>query len=164
MHLAGSAANAPYRGNIDNPAAFFADHPGQKRPRQIKNAVQIDPHHPAPILVCDILKQLLLRDPRVIDQHIHRAALRLHHPGKFLRLLRVGQIRLQRLRLRPLFAQSARQPLRLFQMAITAAEHLVPRRRELPRHRLANPAGSACYDRRRFQSFSPLSCLGIRLQ
>ena len=96
------------------PAAFFADHPGQKRPRQIKNAVQIDPHHPAPILVCDILKQLLLRDPRVIDQYVHRAALRLHGFGKFGRLFRVGQIRLQRLRLRPLFAQSARQPLRLF--------------------------------------------------
>ena len=49
------------------------DHTGQHRAAGVERAVQIDGHHPPPVLVGGVGEQLDLRDARIADEHLQTA-------------------------------------------------------------------------------------------
>ena len=91
-HLAGGSGQSPDGGGGDDAAAVPVNHRRQHRTAAVKGTVQVDRHHPSPVLRCKIGQQSLPGNSGIAHQHVDVSKLlqnRLHH---LLHLLRVGHI------------------------------------------------------------------------
>ena len=73
MALAGRAALAPHGRDDDDAALLAVQHIRERRADRAYRPHQIDVQHGQPLVIRDVLKQLLLRDPRVADNGVDRA-------------------------------------------------------------------------------------------
>ena len=71
--LAAAAGLAPHAADKQDAAVFTVDHAGQNRAAGVERAVQIDGHHPPPVLVGGVGEQLDLRDAGIADEHLQTA-------------------------------------------------------------------------------------------
>ena len=87
-HLAGSAANPPYRGDVQDFAALRADHVRHKGVASVVKRGEVGPHHRVPFLRAHVRQQSGPGDGGVVDQHVHRAEIPAQgfHEGKIPRV------------------------------------------------------------------------------
>jgi hypothetical protein len=66
-----AALEGQQRGDVDHLAAAAIEHPGAEEAGQLEDAVQVDRHHPAPVLQGQLDRRPAVDRPRVVHQDVH---------------------------------------------------------------------------------------------
>src|SRR5690606_35809175 len=64
--------------HVDDAAAAAAHHAACDGPDRVEGASQVRVQDPVPVLVAQADQEVVLRDPRIVDEHIHRPQVRFH--------------------------------------------------------------------------------------